>query len=356
VSAQFSVFIPVWNDQAWLPGAIESVLAQTYPDWELVVGDNASDDDLAALVGRYPDPRVRYHRWPRHVPTYENYNRTMLLTRCDWAQLLCADDRLHPRCLEQMAAVLGAQDSRAERVAMVLTACRRVDEHAQPAEGLYYGSNRVQSIPAGRYDAAAWLRAAASPGMPAWNFGSVAISREVIAEMGCFFRPEVGLCSDFDLALRAAAYGDVLFLDEPLLDFTVRAGSDGNARFRRNRERGEARTVIGTAFLSALELHAARRAVDPQERAEVLAAVSRSHLQRAGQHRLLPGGRGRWAALLDVLRAARYSPRTVLEPMSLLTALGAIGAPRPAIAWASRRLRARHAARERMAAGQASAS
>ena len=356
MSARFSIFIPVWNDAGWLPGAIESVLGQTHRDWELVVGDNASDDDLEALVGRYRDNRIRYHRWTRHVPTYENYNRTMLLTRYPWVQLLCADDRLDVACLERMASGLAAETGRGDRLAMVLTACRRVDEQGRPAEGTYYGSNRVQEIRSGRYDAATWLRATAAPGTAAWNFGSVALSREVLDEMGGFFRPEVGLCSDFDLALRASAYGDVLFLDEPLLDFTVRAGSDGNTRFRRNRERGEPRTVIGAAYLSALAVHEARRELGPGERGAVLAAVARSHLQRAGQHRLLPGGRGRLAALLDVLRAARYSPRTLLEPQSVVTALGAICAPRALIAWRSRCLTARHADRERSAAGQAVAS
>jgi glycosyltransferase involved in cell wall biosynthesis len=55
--ARISVAIPVWNDSRWLPGAIESVLAQTYQNWELVIGDNASSEDLAGIVSRYADPR-----------------------------------------------------------------------------------------------------------------------------------------------------------------------------------------------------------------------------------------------------------------------------------------------------------
>ena len=88
-----SIFIPVWNDARWLPGAIESVLGQTYPHWELIIGDNASDDDLQAIVAGYSDARVRYHRWSTHTPAYENQNRTWTLCRYAWSQLLCADGR-----------------------------------------------------------------------------------------------------------------------------------------------------------------------------------------------------------------------------------------------------------------------
>src|SRR4029453_10609198 len=91
---RFSVYIPVWNEAQWLPGAIESVLAQTYPDWEVIIGDNVSTDHLASIVARYDDPRIRYVRWDRHVPMSENHNRTMLLGQYEWLHVLSADDRM----------------------------------------------------------------------------------------------------------------------------------------------------------------------------------------------------------------------------------------------------------------------
>ncbi|MGZ6296277.1 MAG: glycosyltransferase family 2 protein [Candidatus Limnocylindrales bacterium] len=49
---RFSIVIPVYDGARWLPGAIESVLEQTYPDWEVVVGDNASNEELGPIVAR----------------------------------------------------------------------------------------------------------------------------------------------------------------------------------------------------------------------------------------------------------------------------------------------------------------
>src|SRR5581483_2444558 len=164
----------VWNDAAWLGGAVESVLAQTYPHWELIVGDNASSDDLARLVAAYPDPRIRYHRWPTHVDTYSNFNRTALLCRNGWLQLLSADDRLLPDCLARMATRIEQVEGCGRRLAVVATRCRRVTPAGEPAERAYFGSQQIKHGRDGVYSARAWLRLLAAPGMPAWNIGSVA--------------------------------------------------------------------------------------------------------------------------------------------------------------------------------------
>lgn len=60
---RFSIFIPVRNGAAWIEGAIQSVLAQSYANWELAIGDNVSSDSLEAIRERYDDERIRWHRW-----------------------------------------------------------------------------------------------------------------------------------------------------------------------------------------------------------------------------------------------------------------------------------------------------
>lgn len=342
-SARFSIFIPVWNDTSWLPGAIESVVAQTHPDWELVVGDNASSEDIAGVVARFDDPRIRYHRWDTHTDIFENFNRTALQCRHEWVQFLGADDRLRPRCLERMAAALASAPTD-RRIAMVLTACRRVDPQGRSADRVWYGSKPKVSVSEGIYDARAWLEVITSDGNPPWNVGSVAVARSVIEESGGYFRPDVGLSSDVEMEFRVAAYGDVVYVDEPLLDFTVRPDSDGSRRLWVNRARGDSRTVIGAALISGLSVHEHRRVVSARERARVRVAVSRSHLQRAAQHRVLPAGLGRRGALRDVWSAFLASPRTVLNPGNLAYGLAAIVAPQRVLQAAKDLLASRHAA------------
>ena len=70
------------------------------------------------------------------------------------------------------------------------------------------------------------------------------------------------------------------------------------------------------------------------ERAAVHATIAHMQIQRAFQHRYLPGGHGRRGALLDVGRAIRWNPRMLLKPRHLAYGLAAILAPRALIGYA----------------------
>ena len=337
---QISIFIPVYNDARWLPGAIESVRAQRHENWELVVGDNASSEDIESIVCAYGDDRLRYHRWPTHVPIDENFNRTATLTRYPWVQLLCADDRLRPDCLARIAATIETHPADAERLAMVVTACRRLDEQGRSADHIWYGTKRPFPMETRIYDSESWFRLNLSDGRPPWNVGSVAVSRAVLEESCGFFRPEVGLSCDIELSLRASAYGAVAYIDEPLLDFMVRSDADSSIRHLMNRSRGDERTPVEVAWLAGLNVHRHRRAVSESERRLVRVAIARSHLQRAAQHRVLPDGRGRRGAMADIATAWRSSWRTVLKPYQLAYAMAAVLAPTFLLRLAKRRMSA----------------
>jgi glycosyltransferase involved in cell wall biosynthesis len=324
----FSICLPVWDGAHLAEIAIGGVLAQTEQDWELVVGDNASTDGLADLVARYDDARIRYHRFEDHVGTEESFNRTMRLAGGRWVIPIGADDRLHPRALEVMkdAATREATVGPGRRpVGMVLTACRRVLPDGTSGEALYYGSQRVPTVRAGRYDATRWLRLAAGGGPFPWNFGSAAFSRQLLERTDAL-RADIGLAADTELIFRVAAFGDVVYVDEPLLDFMVRPDSDGNERWAANR-RQESATPLARALLSALEAHASERPVTAADWDAIVRAAAYSHLRRAAQHRVLPSGRGRSGALGDVVRAIHLRPRVVLARDGALMAAGALLAP-----------------------------
>jgi glycosyltransferase involved in cell wall biosynthesis len=333
MTPRFSIFIPVWNGAAFIGGALESILAQTYSEWELVIGDNASTDGLATVVGRYTDPRIRLHRWSTHTDLNENFNRTMLLCRFGWVQPLGVDDRLMPDCLETMAARMCVESDRPMRLSAVIAAVRRVDSRGQLADASYYGCRGPAKIPNGVHDAASWLHYSLT-GVTPWNIGTVAFARDVLAEMGGFLRPEIGLCADIDLILRTSAYGDILYIDEPLMNFAIRGDSDSHTRGLSARAWQRPLAPPNVALVSGFSVHEERREVSKYERAAVHATIAHMQIQRAFQHRYLSGGHGRRGALLDVGRAIRWNPRILLKPHHLTYGLAAVLAPRALISYA----------------------
>jgi glycosyltransferase involved in cell wall biosynthesis len=103
-----SVCIPTYNYGHVLPDAIESVLGQTFTDFEIVVVDNCSTDGTEEIAARYlrQDGRVRYFRNEANVGMVGNWNRCLQYARGEFVKILCADDLLAPACLEESVRLL----------------------------------------------------------------------------------------------------------------------------------------------------------------------------------------------------------------------------------------------------------
>lgn len=104
-----SIVTPVFNGEPYLEECVESVLAQTYRNWEYVIFDNLSTDRTAeiAQASASRDPRIRHVVGPDFVPHIENWNRSMAAISSDaaYVKVVHADDFLFPECLERMVAL-----------------------------------------------------------------------------------------------------------------------------------------------------------------------------------------------------------------------------------------------------------
>ena len=331
---EFTICVPVWNGARFIDGILASAMAQTYPHWRLIIGDNASTDGLPAVLGSYADPRIRCHRWEHHVGPNENFNRTMALAETEWIIPIGADDRLDPDALERMASAARAASAVERPVAMLVAACRRVFLDGSSAEAAYYGALAAVNVEPGRYDSRRWLSVAATGGPFPWNIGSVAFARDALIESGAF-RPDIGLAADMELMFRLASRRDVVYLREAVMDFAVHPESDGNVQWARNRRDPRAEVPLARALLAALAAHESVRPVGDDEHAAIYRAAARTYLQRAAQHRTVDGGLGRGGAIRDVIRAMRLDAGVLLEPRSLAMSIGAMTAPRHVLRWAS---------------------
>lgn len=86
-----SVLMPVWNRSRYLPQAIESVLAQTCADWELLVLDDGSTEDTRSVVTAYGDPRIHWLTAP-HQGLVQTLNRGLALATGKFIARMDSDD------------------------------------------------------------------------------------------------------------------------------------------------------------------------------------------------------------------------------------------------------------------------
>ena len=104
----FSVLIPAYKKK-YLFEAIDSVLSQTYRDFELVIINDCSPEDLTSVVRRFKDGRVHYYIneqncGAEHV--VENWNKCLNICSGDWVICMGDDDMLMPNCLEVYADMI----------------------------------------------------------------------------------------------------------------------------------------------------------------------------------------------------------------------------------------------------------
>ena len=100
----FSVVLPAYK-AAFLEKAIASVLAQSHPDFELIIVNDASPEDLDGIVAKFDDPRIRSYRNERNiggVSLVANWNHCLSYGRGDLAVLFSDDDLMHPDFLRDM--------------------------------------------------------------------------------------------------------------------------------------------------------------------------------------------------------------------------------------------------------------
>lgn len=101
-----SIVMPAYNAQSYIKSAIDSVLGQTFQDWELLVVDDLSVDDTAEYVLSYKDDRIRYLKNPRNLGAAQTRNRAIDAARGRYIAFLDSDDIWLPYKLAAQVALL----------------------------------------------------------------------------------------------------------------------------------------------------------------------------------------------------------------------------------------------------------
>jgi glycosyltransferase involved in cell wall biosynthesis len=143
-----TVGVPVYNGERYVAQTIESILAQTWKEFELIISDNGSTDRTAAICKSFAaeDPRVRYYRSETNRGAAWNHNRVFELASGEYFKWQCHDDLCHPEFLEKCVAVLDREPS----VVLCYSRFVRIDENGNQVRGRTHGWDPIASSPVQR--------------------------------------------------------------------------------------------------------------------------------------------------------------------------------------------------------------
>jgi len=204
---RFSVIIPLYNKAPYVGKTVESVLGQTFGDYELIIVDNGSNDGSHEIVAAFTDHRITIVRLEENVGVSNARNKGVAMATAPFVTFLDADDWWEPTFLEEMAGL--------------------IDRH--PDAGIYgtgyyivkNGKKRLAPIGVdegfeeGEINYCAVY--AKTLCMPLTSI-TVAMPKAVFDETGGF-KPHLKLGEDFDLWIRIALKHKTVFLNKPLSNY-----------------------------------------------------------------------------------------------------------------------------------------
>ncbi len=138
-----SIGLPVYNGERYLAETLDSLLAQTFKDFELVISDNGSTDRTEEICRSYAarDSRIRYYRSDTNRGAAWNHNRVFELSSGEYFKWQCHDDLCHPEFLEKCVSVLDREPS----AVLCYSQFVRIDEKGSLVEREVWGQEPVAS-------------------------------------------------------------------------------------------------------------------------------------------------------------------------------------------------------------------
>jgi glycosyltransferase involved in cell wall biosynthesis len=214
-----SVCVPVYNGSAYIGACLESVLAQTFDDFELIVCDNCSTDDTEEVVRRYADPRIRYVRNPQNLGLVGNANRCLALASGEYVCIFHHDDVMLPENLARKVACLDAHPD----VGFVHSNILLIDQvgtllatHSWAEDSWRDDVERGASL---------FRRFVMNMPSSSLIFIGAVLARKSAYDTVGGFSPELPHCNDGEMWMRMLLFFDVACIGEPLVQYRTHPSS-----------------------------------------------------------------------------------------------------------------------------------
>lgn len=203
-----SIIMGAYNVSEFIDRAIQSILDQTYQDWELIICDDASTDNTTELIEKYlGDSRIHLYHQPYNVGYLKNKNYAFGLPNGELITQLDADDTCHPNRLQLQVSVF----EKYPEIKICGSNYRQIDLHDRPLEAPRYKEDFLVTEIRDNY--------------PFW-FPGLMFRRELIEEFGLFSEYFSGIYGDDNYwTVRVNQRYPIYFLKEILYNYRINPNS-----------------------------------------------------------------------------------------------------------------------------------
>jgi len=190
----------------YLEDAIQSILSQTSPDWELVVVDDCSPENLSQIIDKYEDNRISYYRNDINIGGKDlvaQWNHSIKYAKGDWIVLAADDDLYEPTFCEEIIKLTRQYPN----IDLIRSRVNQIDEEGK----VFWSETSYPEYISGYEFLHDWL-----VGKSFTCVGNYAFRRKALEQMGGFINFPCGFCSDLATPIQLAANGvantrDLLF-------------------------------------------------------------------------------------------------------------------------------------------------
>lgn len=198
-----SIIMPSWNTGKFIAESIESVLAQTYKNWELLIVDDCSTDNTDEVVASFKDTRIKYFKNEKNSGAALTRNRAMREAQGEWIAFLDSDDLWAPNKLEKQLRFMNDNGYVFSYHDFV-----KIDEESKPLNVYVTGPNVVTKQ--GMYNYG-------YPGCLTFMYSAKA--------MGLIQIKDIKKNNDYAILLKLCKKADCYLLNENLAQYRIRKKS-----------------------------------------------------------------------------------------------------------------------------------
>ncbi|MBI5045165.1 MAG: glycosyltransferase [Candidatus Levybacteria bacterium] len=217
-----SICIPTFNRASYLSETIQSILSQTYTNFELVIINDGCTDNTDSIVESYRDKRVRYFKNKKNLGYIKTMNKATMLSKAEWVMHVSDDDRMMPTMLEEMIEVLSEYSN--QEIGFVVPQSVNINEKGElinePEKQLVNKKNILLKPKEFIFNFTLYGRKIHDKYVFNTSFPSTLFNKRILIELG-MSSIDVPVSHDILIESKICLLYPILVVDKPLFEYRI---------------------------------------------------------------------------------------------------------------------------------------